>query len=191
MRPQLLSTSHYNISGEQRDTISAVELVLKWDLGLEVILSREWGVAVYLGGQLLICMEIARSEFRNVREASWFHLILEADFLVLQDANPKLGSFFVTHSWRNLRLPRVGVWFLLLYQENCYLCVKWFPMQKASPGKKFIKSLHKATPSRCGFHLPIHSFIKYPFCFYLAPNSAKHWGYFSVDLYIKLPDEHF
>lgn len=41
-------------------------------------------------------MEIAHSEFRNVREASWFHLTLEADFLVLQDANPKLGSFFLS-----------------------------------------------------------------------------------------------
>lgn len=39
-------------------------------------------------------METAHSEFWNVREIiSGFHLTLETDFLVLQDAHPKLGAF--------------------------------------------------------------------------------------------------
>lgn len=113
---------------------------------------------MYLGGQLLICMEIARSEFRNVREASWFHLTLEADFLVLQDANPKLGSFFC-HSF--LKEPATSSGWCLVFTALSRKPLSMCEMISHAEGITW-KEIHKKSSQSNSFQMWVsftYSFI--------------------------------
>lgn len=157
LRPQLLSTMPCGVLREDTQTVSAVLLALKQALSLGIILSQEWRVAVFLRGTAVRLYGNSSFWFLKLeRDNKWVSLDIRNWLPGPSRCSSQAWCLCVTHSEGTSDFL-AGVCFLLLYQENCYLYIKWFPIQKATP--EIIKKLIKG-PSKS--------------------NSFQMWGYLFI-----------
>lgn len=137
--PQLFSTLPCGVLREDTQTVSAVQLALKQALHLGIILSQEWRVAMFLRSTAVrLCGNSSFWVLKCERNNKWVSLDVRNWLPGPSRCSSQAGCLCVTHSEGTSDFL-AGVCFLLLYQENCYLYIKWFPVQKATPEIKKLK----------------------------------------------------